>query len=131
MALIDNRADDTQKLIENSALTADFIDAHYSTSKDYAMAHARYKIRELIAAIQFAKSEPEYLPAQYDPDTGYFGPTEHSEPHSRVLRLAFEISKDLAARYILAPYGWNDPNYCSEDLDTMLSHLPQLTDLPA
>jgi len=90
------------------------------------LAYAKYKIRKLINAIQFAKTEPHFMPPQLDPDTGYYGPADHDEPFRLVNALAFEISEDPEACSIVEPYGWQYHDYAA-DLDTMLSHLPPVS----
>lgn len=125
-----NRLTLDEVFFTNSVISEETLTAHYGVDPDYIMAVTRSKIRELIAAIHFAKAEPKYFPPQLDPDTGAFEPTLNDEPFDRVTRLATQLTEDLAARYILNPYGWTH-ELISKDFDTMLSHLPPISTLPA
>lgn len=102
---------------------ADVGEAGQRPFSDYELAVGAAAIRELRAAILFARAEPGYFPPAFDPDTGETVPQRNWRPAARVFSLVMTAVENPVAARMLADAGWDD-EVRLENWEAMLRRLP-------
>ena len=102
---------------------ADAGEAGQRPFSDYELAVGAAAIRELRAAILFARAEPEHFPPAFDPDTGETVPQRNWRPAARVSSLVMTAVKNPVAARMLTDAEWDD-EVRLEDWEAMLRRLP-------